>query len=202
MGKNFYISDTHFGHQNIIKLDNRPFKNCDQMENVLVMNWNNNVTSEDTVYILGDFCWLDGQEWDRILNRLNGHKILIKGNHDVKRINQINSSSKTKHFLNGFDAIYDYLEVPDNGRRVILSHYPILFYRSNYNGNIYHLFGHVHITLENDLINDIKQYIIEKDTRESGKNLCQFYNVGCMLTYMGYTPRTLDEILACNRGVD
>ena len=47
MGKNFYISDTHFGHQNIIKLDNRPFKNCDQMENVLVMNWNNNVTSED-----------------------------------------------------------------------------------------------------------------------------------------------------------
>ena len=98
MGKNFYISDTHFGHQNIIKLDNRPFKDCDQMENVLVMNWNNNVTSEDTVYILGDFCWLDGQEWDRILNRLNGHKILIKGNHDVKRINQINSSSKTKHF--------------------------------------------------------------------------------------------------------
>ena len=52
------------------------------------------------------------------------------------------------------------------------------------------------------MINDIKQYIIEKDTRESGKNLCQFYNVGCMLPYMGYTPRTLDDILACNRGVD
>ena len=54
MNKIFYISDLHFGHDNIIKYDNRPFKNTKEMEEKIIENWNNTVDNDDTVYILGD----------------------------------------------------------------------------------------------------------------------------------------------------
>ena len=56
----------------------------DEMEEVLVNNWNNVVTNEDHVYHLGDFCWGKTDEWIRILKRLNGNIHIIKGNHDLK----------------------------------------------------------------------------------------------------------------------
>ena len=63
---NRYISDLHFGHANIIRFDGRPFKNTDEMEETLVDNWNSVTQPEDTVYILGDFCWGKEPEWKRI----------------------------------------------------------------------------------------------------------------------------------------
>lgn len=196
MAKNFYISDTHFGHYNVIRFDNRPFSSCEEMEDTIVANWNGVVEKDDTVYILGDFCWLDESEWVRILDRLNGKKVLIKGNHDYKRLKQ--GSKIASKFL----GVYDYLEVSDNGNKVILSHYPLPFYRSNYNPNMFHLYGHVHRTLEEELMMEIKAMIKERDNRGNSKNNCNFYNVGCMMPWMGYTPRTLDEIIegASNNG--
>ena len=67
MGKNFYISDLHIGHANVIKFDNRPFKDVDEMFEILVRNWNSIVTKEDTVYILGDFIWKKESESDSCL---------------------------------------------------------------------------------------------------------------------------------------
>ena len=83
MGKIFFIADTHFGHEKIIKLCNRPFENLQDMQNQLIQKWNNKVSNEDTVYILGDFCFkMSKQDAVQILNMLNGKKVLIKGNHD------------------------------------------------------------------------------------------------------------------------
>lgn len=45
---NFYISDTHFGHQNIIRYDNRPFSTADEMDEALIDRWNDVVSDEDT----------------------------------------------------------------------------------------------------------------------------------------------------------
>ena len=52
---NYYISDTHFGHKSVLTFDQRPFTTLTEMETVLITNWNNKVTNQDTVYILGYF---------------------------------------------------------------------------------------------------------------------------------------------------
>lgn len=187
MSKIFYISDYHFGHNNIIKFDHRPFKNVKEMDKVLINNWNGVVTKEDTVYILGDFCWDTEHRWIEILNQLKGNKVLIKGNHDLK---QMSSQLKNK-----FQDVKDIKEIKDSGRRVIMCHYPMPFYRADYNPDIIMLYGHVHTTIENDFMDALKETIKECDARKSGKHQCQFYNVGCMMPWMNYTPRTLDEIV-------
>lgn len=53
----YYIADMHFGHQNVLRFDNRPFADTNQMEEALIHNWNERVTPEDTVYVLGDAFW-------------------------------------------------------------------------------------------------------------------------------------------------
>lgn len=79
---NFYISDLHFSHKNIIPYDNRPFFNLTEMHEALISNWNNAVKNEDSVYILGDFHWGKKKEWVETLKQLNEKKHLVFGNHD------------------------------------------------------------------------------------------------------------------------
>ena len=187
MGKIFYIADYHFGHANVIRFDNRPFTSVNEMDQKMIENWNNVVSKEDTVYILGDFCWGKEDRWIEILDQLKGNKILIRGNHDLKGMSQ--------QLRNKFQDIRDYKEVKDNGKRVLLSHYPMPFYRGDYNSDIIHLYGHIHVTIENDFMEHIREYINKNDNRGNSKHQCQFYNVGAMIPYMNYTPKTLDEII-------
>lgn len=153
MDKNkiFYMSDTHFRHANALKFDNRPFETIEQMEEQIIENWNNVVNEGDRVYILGDFCWSrDPQVWKGLLSKLNGAKYLIMGNHDVKRL-----PSEIKSL---FQDIKEYKEIKDDGRSVIMCHYPILFYRRGHDPNIYMLYGHVHQTNEYKLL---QEYILD-----------------------------------------
>ena len=83
---NRYISDLHFGHANVIRFDDRPFSDVAAMEDALIQNWNSVTDQNDTVYILGDFCWGKEDEWKRILPQLKGNKVLIRGNHDIKEM--------------------------------------------------------------------------------------------------------------------
>ncbi len=77
----FFTSDTHFNHANIIKFCNRPFKDVEQMNDVMIANWNSVIGKDDTVFHLGDFCLGGAAEWTKILDRLNGKIYLIMGNH-------------------------------------------------------------------------------------------------------------------------
>lgn len=185
MSKVFYTSDLHFGHTNVIKFDGRPFKDVQEMEESLISNWNNVVSKQDITYILGDFCWSkDPKEWIRLLDNLSGSKVLIRGNHSL--------SSYSAELKRRFADIKDYKEITDDGRHVIMCHYPILLYKGAYNPNCYMLCGHVHKTRENDFLNKWKAEL--RDTCcNPGDNCGNIYNVGCMLH--GYTPRTLDEII-------
>lgn len=185
---NYYISDTHFGHANIINFDKRPFKNTEEMERELINRWNSVVTPADTTYILGDFCWSrDEDEWIRILQQLDGQKVLILGNHDIHQ--------PTTRLRKMFADIRDRKEITDNGKHVIMCHEPILLYKSSYDPKCYMLCGHVHITREDVFLEKWRQEL--RETKMTNSDNCgNIYNVGCMKSYMDYTPRTLDEIIA------
>ena len=185
---NYYISDTHFGHTNIIGFDCRPFKNTLEMEQTLIKNWNSRVTKEDVVYILGDFCWSkEKSDWLKILDQLNGSKYLIRGNHDLK-----NFPAEVK---NKFCQITDYKEITDNGKRIIMSHYPIMFYRSSYGNDVWHFCGHTHNRTAEELKR--QEYILDllKSREKDYDNRAHIINVGCMMDYVNYVPRTAEELI-------
>lgn len=185
--KNYYLSDLHLSHKNIINFDNRPYFSVEEMNKSLIDNWNNKVHKNDNVFILGDFCWGKEDEWIEFLNQLKGVKTLVRGNHDLKQM----SSTCRKLFAD----VKDYKEIYDNGRRVIMCHYPILCYKQSYSPKNYMLFGHVHNRTQESVF--VEKWIddIKANCTENFHNKAQIINVGCMMPWMNYTPQTLDEII-------
>lgn len=81
--KIFFTSDLHFGHENVLRFDNRPFRTIEEMDEELIRRWNVKVGKGDLVYVLGDLIWKSASgEAHNLIKRLNGQIILIKGNHD------------------------------------------------------------------------------------------------------------------------
>lgn len=152
MSSTFWTSDTHFGHANIIKYCDRPFSSVEEMDENLITNWNSVVKKSDIIYHLGDFTFYkDPKKIDNILKRLNGRKILIRGNHDQQLKDDL---------LKHFEEIHQLHEIQINdsmnNKRVVMCHYPLrewnLFHRGSFM-----LYGHVHGKLnENkDLMCDV-----------------------------------------------
>jgi calcineurin-like phosphoesterase family protein len=130
----YFTADLHFGHANIIKYCNRPFKSAAEMDSIITSNWNSVVMPDDEVYILGDFT-MESEMAHRYLSRLVGRKYFIKGNHDKF----LKDTSTHKHF----EWVKDYHEFACEGQRFVLSHYPIAEWSGFFRGTI-HCYGHVH----------------------------------------------------------
>ena len=136
----FFTSDTHFGHGNIIKFCDRPFKDVEEMNYKLIENWNNKVPNDGLVFHLGDFAWGGYDFWKSIRNQLNGDIILIKGNHDIK-----NMSATAEEELFKFSTWQMLVEI--EGRKLYLNHVPFLCYGGTYRdpkGLVFQCFGHCH----------------------------------------------------------
>ena len=198
----YYISDLHFFHKRMIDhMDCRGFESMEEMHEYMIKKWNEKVRPNDEVVILGDLSIGDGKQTNEILNRLNGKLYLIKGNHDKWVSDKI---SNTKRFT----WIRDYTELKDNGRKVILSHYPVMCYNGQYRLNedgspkVYMLYGHVHNTMDQMLIDKFQE--ITRNTCRKARGYeelkpipCNMINVFCM--YSDYTPLTLDEWIELNK---
>lgn len=189
---NYFISDLHFGHENCLLFDNRPFEDIDIHDTELINRWNNVVGIDDDVYILGDISWRGAVATTNIFKMLNGHKHLIIGNHDHKLL-------KNRELRNEFVEITNYkeLQISEDGTSIVLSHYPILAYNNLFRG-WYHLYGHVHSSFEWNMMEHHKMVMKNLYSKKDGKNpddVFEAYNVGCMIPYMDYTPRTLEEII-------
>ena len=137
----FFTSDTHFNHANIIKFCNRPFKDVEQMNDVMIANWNSVIGKDDTVFHLGDFCLGGVAEWTKILDRLNGKIYLIMGNHDLKNIRQ--------GFISRFEHVAMQMRIEIGKKRIYLCHYPFLCFEGSYKDDVWQLFGHVHTRRSN-----------------------------------------------------
>lgn len=177
----YYISDMHFGHRNIIRFDERPFADIEQMNEIIIKNWNERVNNEDTVYVLGDAFFKGEEASIEIMKRLNGHKRLVRGNHD-----RVHGRLRFE-----WEAINDYEEIKDGEYNVVLSHYPMMFYNRQHYGAVM-LYGHVHNSREWKLIEKWQKELWDIGIPS------RIINVGCMMEGMNYTPRTLDELLKAN----
>ena len=180
-----YIADMHFDHADIIPYDNRPFDSIEEMNDALVQNWNRVVRDpEDLTWILGDFCMGNAERWRELLGKLNGRKSLILGNHDNR-----DAVNAVRNLL---EDVSEYREILDGEQHVVLCHYPVFGFRDHYFGWL-HLYGHVHASYEWNVTENAKRLLQRLYVRD---DVCRMYNVGAMMRYMAYTPRTLEEIIA------
>ena len=176
-----YISDYHIGHSNALRFDSRPFSSLDEMHERIILNWNNTVNDGDEVYILGDFAWKNDAGLE-VLKQLKGRKYLILGNHD--RLN----AELTGQFV----WVKEMEIVRDGENQVVLCHYPIAHWINADYGYI-HLYGHIHMGRDLRPFKEYAEYMRQRHLPY------ECYNVGCMLPYMNYTPRTLEEIIKGSR---
>lgn len=178
----FFTSDFHLGHTNVIKYDNRPFKDVDEMHSTLLKNWNSVVGSDDIVFYLGDLSFgrSDLAKW--FTHSINGKIHFILGNHD---------KMKDIVKLNRFESIHPYgCEIwvkdedtksargSDGYQQMILSHYPILSWNRAHHGS-WHLHGHSHQSITKSEIG--KEYYKRK-----------VIDIGC--NGWDYTPQSYQQI--------
>lgn len=128
----YFTSDLHLGHRGIIAMRNRPFADVEEMNRILIANFNAVVHKDDTVYILGDLAHhMQVEDINKIIGKLNGRKILIKGNHDKKYDAAL------------FEEVRDFQTISLNGKSFSLMHYPMLSWPKSHHGS-YMLHGHIH----------------------------------------------------------
>ena len=124
----FFTADTHFGHKRMAAM--RGFESSVDMDAHLICVWNEVVAPADTVFHLGDFSFHAKVKTQAIWKKLNGNKILVKGNHDTKN-----------HFDSSCLRYYHTLRA--QGLLFVLFHFPIEEWQNKHYGSV-HLHGHSH----------------------------------------------------------
>ncbi len=165
----YFISDTHFYHENVIKYSKRPFNSIEDMNNYIVKKWNEVVSPNDTVYHLGDFSLGSDNENKEIFNRLNGNIILVRGNHDEK---------SAKYYENIGFIVLTHAPIVIDKYKIVLSHKPVP------DGKIPIDYINIHGHIHNKKLND------EYDSRFYSGD--KHINVSVDVT--NYKPVSLDEI--------
>ena len=133
MSRTLFTADLHLGHANILKFCDRPFRDIQQHDEMLVLNWNACVAPADTIYVVGDFAHkIDPIRLRRTFERLHGVKHLILGNHDPKQTRALPWASVSERAVVSVD-----------GQRLLLDHYPGRSWHGSNRGTV-QLYGHVH----------------------------------------------------------
>ena len=167
----YYTADLHLGHENVIRYCDRPFSNAEEMGEAIVSNWNSVVREEDEVYIIGDVLFKLKNDTPLYLDRMNGTKHLITGNHDVRNL-------KKDRFRELFASVNDYLIIDDEGRKLVLFHYPIVEWDGYFRG-AYHIYGHIHNS--------------DNTANRIMGNIPNAFNAGVDLN--DFTPQTLSQLI-------
>jgi calcineurin-like phosphoesterase family protein len=135
----FIVTDTHFGHENVIKYENRP----ENFNELIMKYWTEMVHPDDIVIHLGDVAFTTSDCWPDYIPKLPGRKILVKGNHDKK--------SWIWYMKNGFDFCCDTFSLRYYGKHILFTHIPVRYIPVTYDLNIH---GHVHTKR--------KKFLVEK----------------------------------------
>jgi calcineurin-like phosphoesterase family protein len=142
--KLFFTSDTHFGHGNVIKFNDRPFKDANHMNEEMIKLWNSVVPVDGHVFHLGDVSLMSERRSLELLNRLNGKIYLLKGNHEKSVLRKQSTRDRFEWVKERFE-----LYVPDEGVKqlIVMSHYGHRVWNKSHHGS-WHLYGHSHGHME------------------------------------------------------
>ncbi len=142
----YFTSDLHFGHEQVLELCRRPFRNVQDMNISLIERFNDVVKPADTVYILGDVAHrMPLSEVQALLFEMNGSKVLLPGNHDLAYDYAQPYQTKNGRMVQLFDEITDMKIIQFEKRTLVLMHYPMLSWLDSRRGTIM-LHGHIHAT--------------------------------------------------------
>ena len=194
----YFIGDLHLfaksqTNEGSVNYDGRPFDTVAEMNRTILENHNARVTNGDTIIFVGDISMRGrSDELVGLVAKMKGKKILVRGNHD---------STDDYRYAKLFEEITDYKEMSiafgGKAYKVVVCHYPILCWRDQHRGTIL-LYAHTHNSVEDDFFQDCIARMNaseELNLRRSGGQKIVAINTGCMKPYMGYTPRTLQEML-------
>lgn len=148
----YLSSDYHFGHSNILKYSKRPFSDVEEMNDAIINNHNSVVKPDDVLFFLGDFAFCDARRANEFLGRMNGHKILVIGNHDFK----------LRDKFVGFKEIWDQKSLELAGQWFFLNHYAMRSWDKQHYGSI-QCHGHSHGNLPDS---GLKQVDVGIDTHK------------------------------------
>lgn len=155
----FFTSDLHLGHKNVITSCGRNFTDVEEMNAVLIGNWNRKVTQEDEVYILGDFSYRSGVHVGTYLEQLNGQKHLLIGNHDIKWLKNVEDPSVY------FESVAQMGTINMENKLITLTHYPMLEWnRSRYardqeTSTSWLIHGHIHNNRDTATFEYIREHL-------------------------------------------
>lgn len=143
MGKIFVTSDLHFGHDREFVWGARGFKSIEEHDAEIIKRWNEVVTAEDDVYILGDLMLGDNAHGIHCLSQLNGKLHILTGNHCTSARQKLYHTLESMVEFCGCATTIKYQK-----KQLYLSHYPTI--TSNMEANphqaVFNLYGHTHQT--------------------------------------------------------
>ena len=176
-----FISDTHFGHENILSECRPHFPDVETMNRILVDNINARMTRRDTLYVLGDLAYRSKTPVTEILEYIRPKILLICGNHDREWLRHLSEEERKRYFLD----VRDELCLKRYGKELHMSHFPRLAWnRSHYFAQSLSVCGHIHATRVGTIAAELFPQV-----------RCQF-NAGVDVN--GYVPVTLEELVRNN----
>lgn len=190
----WFTADTHFGHANIIKYCQRPFANdheralleddplgpwrvssetVERHDDALIASINDCVDRDDTLWVLGDFCWGKFREAKQYVERINCERVnLAWGNHDDRTVGAAFNKTIEQGMINV------------RGQRIWLNHYPMRSWDGRFQGS-WHLYGHVHGRLAEE--DENRPSLL---TRDVGVDVCDYAPVSFEEIAEYMAPRT------------
>ena len=174
----YFTADHHFGHKKISEYSKRPFTSVEEMDEVLIKNWNTIIKPEDTVYHLGDFTLGSSEVFLKYRQRLFGDIYFVLGGHDTRWAKGI--------FLESVKFLPQLITQKIDKFEITLCHYPLLTWDKSHYGSL-HLHGHCHGSIGK---------VGQAGNTEKIPNEHNGYRVDVGVDCWDYFPTTLEQIFA------
>lgn len=156
MSNVFFTADTHFRHEKVITFESthRKFTSIEEHDEALIANWNKVVRPKDLIWHLGDvYLGNDIDDFVQLMSRLNGRKMLIRGNHDT---------FATQAYTLAFEEVYGVW--PKYG--AVLSHVPL--HPDSVDRWKINIHGHLHSNVVKQCYEDLSDF----DKRSDNRYIC------------------------------